>query len=70
MSFKKITDPETLVQAKACLQEVQATLAKYGFVLGHEDSQGAFHLEPVNTMTDRERAMYVAWLDGAYVVAT
>lgn len=54
-------------RAKACMAEVQAVLARHGFVLGHEDSHGAFMLLSKESMDDSAVQAYVAWLDGFYV---
>lgn len=63
----EIKEETTVNAAKACLAELQAVLVKHGFVLGHEDSQGAFKLIPRACLGDTNAAMYVAWFNGAYV---
>jgi hypothetical protein len=52
-------------KAEACIEAVIATLAAHGFSLAHEDSQGAFILEP---RTDAKNVhINEQWIRAAFV---
>lgn len=44
--MKRTTGHARPEAALECLAEIVSVLRKHGYTLGHEDSQGAFELEP------------------------
>lgn len=60
MSYENVKNNQA---ASACVEEVIAVLAKHGFTLSHEDSQGAFILEP---RTEKNVTVNEEWLRQAF----